>query len=95
MKRSKGQEHLNATDRAPTFKTIQTLKSHLDTVTSIHFNSNLNVMATSSEDRTVKLWRIDQFSVIDKSDTIFPYLTFRGHQDPIFCMTGPPDTSNS
>jgi len=41
---------------------LNTLKSHLDTVTSLFFNSNLNVLASASEDRTIKLWKTDDFS---------------------------------
>jgi WD40 repeat protein len=42
-----------------TFKTTQILKSHLDSVTSIYFNTNLDVMATASEDCIVNLWKTD------------------------------------
>lgn len=70
---------MTGTERGPTFKTLHSLKSHLDTVTSIFFNSVLNVMATSSEDRTIKLWKTEDFSKIDDSNLICPYLTLRGH----------------
>ncbi len=54
--------HDTGTERGPSFKTLNTLKSHLDTVTALFFNSGLNVLASASEDRTIKLWKTDEFS---------------------------------
>ena len=94
MKRNRN-HHDTGTERGPSFKTLNTLKSHLDTITSLFFNANLNVLASASEDRTIKLWKSEDFgkSLNQQDDaSIQPYLTFRGHKDHIFSMTGSPDS---
>jgi len=63
-----------------------TLKHHLDSVRSLYFCKDQNVLASASEvlvfqkDGLIKLWDLSQPSL--------PFLTLRGHQGPIFALTG-------
>jgi WD40 repeat protein len=61
------------------------LKSHLDGIRGLHFASP-KVMASVSEDCTVKLWDCRNF--LAESEIIESYLTLRGHTAPVLTIDG-------
>ena len=65
------------------------LKSHLDGVRGVYF-VNKNVLASVSEDCTVKLWDCKGF--LNDSDSFDPFLTLRGHTQAIFTIDGGHET---
>lgn len=73
------------------------LKSHLDIVRGVSFVSEIDSMATVSEDCTVKLWSlkgIDQHYA-ETDGNLEPYITLRGHTGPLFAVTNVPGTNPS
>lgn len=50
-----------ATLKRKQWKLKYSLKCHLDSVRSLYFNMNMNIMASASEDRTIRLWKADSF----------------------------------
>lgn len=73
-------------------------RGHLDSVRGVHFVGQENIMASISEDCTVKLWDLsllmkneeEGFAEGTQFDNINPYYTLRGHTGPLFCITGSP-----
>ena len=61
------------------------LKSHLDGVRGLHFVSQ-NILASASEDCTVKLWDCSLFET--ESECSESYLTLRGHAGPVLSIDG-------
>ena len=67
------------------------LKSHMDSIRGIHFLSNMNSLVSASEDCTVKVWDANKFSSLKEIEGVInfePYLTLRGHLEPIVSMAG-------
>lgn len=85
----------SATLKRRQWKIKFSLKSHLDSVRSLYFNMNMNILASASEDKTIRLWKADTF--LDDRDylneQIFSYMTLRGHIGALFTMTGPSETN--
>jgi WD40 repeat protein len=80
------------------WKIKYSLKCHLDAVRSLYFNMNMNIMASASEDRTIRLWKADTFCGKDidedfTSQQINSYMTLRGHTGALFAMSGPGDNN--
>lgn len=77
------------------WKIKYSLKCHLDSVRSLYFNANMGVLASASEDHTIRLWKADNFSTrgIEEDfmckQQIVSYMTLRGHRDPLFTISGP------
>lgn len=78
------------------WKSKKVLRSHLDAVRSIEFDTSSSVLSllSASDDNTIKVWKLDPsiFSQINlKSQTstadVHPIITFRGHSAPITCLT--------
>jgi WD40 repeat protein len=59
------------------------LLSHMDSVRGLTYLEQEGILASVSEDCLVKLWNVKEEEVLE------PYLTLRGHVDPIFsiCQT--------
>lgn len=59
----------------------------------------MNILASASEDRTIRLWKADTFTGKEVEDDhiaqpqIVSYMTLRGHSDPLLTMAGPGDTN--
>jgi WD40 repeat protein len=83
-----------ATLKRKLWKIKYSLKGHLDSVRSLYFNMNMNIMASASEDRTIRLWKADTFCSKDVDDDfvqqqqVFSYMTLRGHTGALFAMSG-------
>ena len=70
----------------------------MDIVRGVQFVSDLDSIATVSEDCTVKLWSLQNIdSNHQESDgNLEPYITLRGHTGPLFSVTSPgPNNTNS
>jgi WD40 repeat protein len=90
-----------ATLKRKQWKIKYSLKCHLDAVRSLYFNMNMNIMASASEDRTIRLWKADSFcgNEIDDEYTsqkeVFSYMTLRGHTGPLFALSGPGESNQN
>lgn len=77
------------------WKIKYSLKCHLDSVRSLYFNTNMSILASASEDHTIRLWKADAFTTRDIDEDylgkqpIVSYMTLRGHKDPLFSLSGP------
>ena len=60
----------------------------MDSVRGLAFVSDIDSLASISEDCTVKLWSIRNMveSKNDKEALVEPYITLRGHTGPLFCV---------
>lgn len=68
------------------WKPKATLKSHFDGVRALHFLNSEAVLASASEDCTIKLWDL---RYLESEDSNFEsYFTLRGHSGGIFALTG-------
>lgn len=99
-------EEMNLMGKQNSFKKKQwkikySIKCHLDAVRSLYFNMNMNIMASASEDRTIRLWKADSICSKDIDDEsvnqqqVFSYMTLRGHTDALFAMSGPSDLNQN
>jgi WD40 repeat protein len=73
------------------FQNKCSLKSHMDSIRGLHFIPSINALVSASEDCTVKVWDTSKFSNFKDIESVplfEPYLTFRGHFDPIFTLAG-------
>lgn len=73
------------------------LKSHLDSIRGLHFLPNINGLVSSSEDCTVKVWDVTKFATMKDVEGVInfePYLTLRGHREPIMCLSGRTNMNN-
>ena len=83
------------------WKIKYSLKCHLDAVRSLYFNMNMNIMASASEDRTIRLWKADSIcnKEVDEElinqQQVFSYMTLRGHTGALFAMSGPSDLNQN
>lgn len=81
------------------WKIKYSLKCHLDAVRALQFNMNMNIMASASEDKTIRLWKADSFcnkemeEEFTNQQQIFSYMTLRGHKGALFTLSGPDDTN--
>mmetsp|Transcript_41096 Transcript_41096/g.39612 ORF Transcript_41096/g.39612 Transcript_41096/m.39612 type:complete len:114 (+) Transcript_41096:64-405(+) len=67
------------------------LKSHMDGVRGLHLIPSLNSLVSASEDCTIKVWDVARFFTLKDIEGVHnfePYLTLRGHKDPIFSLSG-------
>ena len=64
------------------------LSNHLDSVRDLFFCSEDSILATVSEDSTVKLWDTTIFDRAMESSNIEPIYTLRESDGPIFSITG-------
>jgi WD40 repeat protein len=63
----------------------------MDSIRALHFIPNINALISASEDCTIKIWDTSKFSNfkdIEGVPNFEPYLTFRGHFDPILSLAG-------
>ena len=65
------------------------LVGHLDSISCLFF-SPLNLLASGSDDRTIKLWNVKS----DNSVSTDTFLTLRAHRAPISSITGPSQYSS-
>jgi WD40 repeat protein len=73
------------------------LKSHIDSIRGLHFLPHINGLVSSSEDCTVKVWDVTKFASMKDVEGVVnfePYLTLRGHREPIMCLSGRNNISN-
>ena len=61
------------------------LLSHMDSVRGVIQLDKEGILASASEDCLLKLWNIKEASK-QPSEVIEPYITLRGHVDPIFTI---------
>lgn len=64
------------------------LRSHMDGVRGMFFSAKNPVLATISEDCTMKLWDTKQLYSATRGVHIDPYYTVRGHSGPLLTITG-------
>ncbi len=63
----------------------------MDSVRALHFIPSINSLVSASEDCTLKIWDASKFASLKDIEGVInfePYLTLRGHKDPIFSMQG-------
>lgn len=67
------------------------MRSHFDIVRGVKFIPEIDVMASVSEDCTLKLWSLKNFEnqMAEQEGNITPYITIRGHTGPLFSIAGP------
>lgn len=69
------------------WKPKTTLKSHLDTVRSIDFHSKDLLMASGSDDGSIRLWNLSLlFSKKSQNREYDPSFIYRGHSGPVTCV---------
>jgi striatin 1/3/4 len=84
---------------SPTSDTVRkwehkyTMRSHFDAVTDVKFHPQEDVMFTSSEDCTIKLWTIPKATPNKRSAIVDvePAYTFRGHSTGVLSIGVSPD----
>ncbi|OMJ90507.1 hypothetical protein SteCoe_7094 [Stentor coeruleus] len=64
------------------------LKSHMDSVRSLHFSHKEGILASASEDCLIKLWDISQYETLTENTQCEAYCSLRGHKKPILTITG-------
>ncbi|MHC4626231.1 MAG: protein kinase domain-containing protein [Planctomycetota bacterium] len=69
-------------------RSIQTVSEHSDTVTSVAFSPNANILASGSADNTVKLWNIQGATagVADAVPVLSHLRTFSGHDGQVMSV---------
>ncbi len=68
----------------------------MDGVRGLHFLPSINGMVSASEDCTLQVWDVKQFSKQSEIDpNIDPYLILRGHLSEIFALTGSSPSNSS
>ncbi|KAJ9065437.1 1,2-dihydroxy-3-keto-5-methylthiopentene dioxygenase [Entomophthora muscae] len=85
-----GSKKATDTSNIMTWKPKLTLKSHLDSVRSIDFHSSELMMASGSQDGTVKLWNLSSLATLTKKASrheFEPCFVYRGHRGPVTCVT--------
>lgn len=69
------------------WKPKTTLKSHLDTVRTIDFHSKDLMIASGSDDGSVRVWNLSvMFSKKSQSREYDPTFVYRGHTGPVTCV---------
>lgn len=66
------------------------LKSHMDGIRGLQFIPQMNTLVSASEDCTIKVWDANKFislKDIDIQANYEPYLTLRGHLDPVMSLS--------
>lgn len=81
-----GAQHSLATKKA--WKSKCSLKSHMDSVRALYLSPSGTLLASASEDCSVKLWDISGVVRGGEIEDADPYVTLRGHRGPLFSMTG-------
>ncbi|MFS8159512.1 MAG: hypothetical protein ACMG6E_04735 [Candidatus Roizmanbacteria bacterium] len=74
------------------------LKSHIDSIRGLHFLPSINGLVSASEDCTLKVWDVTKFATLKDVEGVVnfePYLTLRGHREPIMCISGRNSYSHS
>jgi hypothetical protein len=61
------------------------IRAHFDSVNSMHFAEQVEVLATASQDCTIKLWNTKNL----QSSFPEPFFSLRGHTAPVLAITGP------
>ena len=64
------------------------LKSHMDAVRSLYFTQKEGILASASEDCSIKLWDISSFEGFNENTQLESYYSLRGHRKSIFTITG-------
>eukprot|EP01017_Pseudomicrothorax_dubius_P016736 TRINITY_DN1894_c0_g1_i1.p1 TRINITY_DN1894_c0_g1~~TRINITY_DN1894_c0_g1_i1.p1 ORF type:complete len:672 (+),score=69.54 TRINITY_DN1894_c0_g1_i1:118-2133(+) len=64
------------------------LRHHFDGVRSIFCFNTGNIIASVSEDCSIKLWDVKSLYHADESSAVEPYFTLRGHAGPLFSTVG-------
>jgi len=80
------------------FKSVCSLKSHMDAVRGLQFMPDSMTMVSASEDCSVKIWDLSVLS--DPKHTgslqeLEPYLSLRGHTGPIMSIGAATQSNNS
>jgi WD40 repeat protein len=68
----------------------------MDSIRGLHFIPSINGLVSASEDCTLKVWDVSKFSSLKEIEGVInfePYLTLRGHLEPILSLSG--RTNNS
>ena len=68
--------------RAPTWRCVHTLVGHSNAVTSVAFSPDGATLASSSEDKTIEMWKLDAGK---------RWYTLTGHSDWVTCVAFSPD----
>lgn len=67
-------------------KKFMELRSHLDGVRKLSFIPSINTLISVGEDCLIKAWSLKNIYYNNQSDNMEPYLNFRGHTGPLFCV---------
>ena len=64
----------------------------MDSLRGLQFIPSMNVLVSASEDCTLKVWDAAKFATLKDiegvSSNFEPYLTLRGHTEPIISLSG-------
>ena len=70
----------------------------MDSIRGLHFIPSINGLVSASEDCTLKVWDVSKFSSLKEIEGVInfePYLTLRGHLEPILSLSGRSSNSNN
>jgi len=63
------------------------LKSHLDSVRCLHLINDSKMLITAGDDMLINFWDLKKI-LCSQKESHEPFLSIRGHNNPIFTLTG-------